>query len=744
MRAVVGDGVGKDPARARRRFEPAGAPAAIDVEAGDWRQPDDGARIGRAIDDSCPLPQHAQPAEDRKQVENRGELILRDAEARTLRVGDPIVACAADDELALIGLADRDMGLAEHDDGVEHRFQRLGDIGLDGKALDRKAQPGARHDGADMPRRGDRDLLRRDGAAARLDPDHPAALAADAGDEAILDDVDAARIGGAREAPGDGVVPRRAAAALHHAAEDGVAGAAPDIEDRHLALQRLDGQHFRIDAVEAESADPAPHLAELAAGLGHRHDAALREHEVEVELLRQPFPQLQRMLVEMRAVVPEVVGADDGRIAAGIAAADPSLLEDGDIGDAVILGEIIGRREAVAAAADDDDVIGRLRRRIAPGARPTSMPAESMAEKPQKRVPHRDPSPSRWPRAAAYHPGPAGSTSIASTSPACSPPRRGDCLATRPQEAKQPSLPHTQAFILCHEDRHADPPLWFGRRPTTTSVCACRNTARTRSCVVVGRSLNRSMRRQRRPVTSRIAVRITGSSTSSASTACIAPTMQRRPSTVWLIPLHQRSSVASSSATCSSFRKVSLFAYSAPSKGMFPRNLLSRALFAPLLSMAVQQDDHRYVLAFAPPAIRRFAAAISSGDYRETRRPSSRATMRSMRLARSRLCVATKAASPALRTMSMRTPVTLSAVCSSRLPVGSSPSRMRGLLARARTMATRCCSPPERRAGRCPSRGARPTMPRSWRARIRATRRGVPAIICGSMTFSSAENSGSR
>ena len=79
------------------------------------------------------------------------------------------------------------------------------------------------------------------------------------------------------------------------------------------------------------------------------HDAARRIHHVVVELLRQAFPQLQRMLVERRRFLPEIVGADDRRVAPGVAAAEPALLEHGDIGEAVLLGEVIGGREPVPA-----------------------------------------------------------------------------------------------------------------------------------------------------------------------------------------------------------------------------------------------------------------------------------------------------------------------------------------------------------------------------------------------------------
>ena len=84
--------------------------------------------------------------------------------------------------------------------------------------------------------------------------------------------------------------------------------------------------------------------------------------------------------------------------------------------------------------------------------------------------------------------------------------------------------------------------------------------------------------------------------------------------------------------------------------------------------------------------------------------PSRIVTRRSMRAARSRLCVATSAASPLALTSAASVPNTWSAVFGSRLPVGSSASSTRGPLATARAMATRCCSPPDNSAGRWLSR----------------------------------------
>ena len=74
---------------------------------------------------------------------------------------------------------------------------------------------------------------------------------------------------------------------------------------------------------------------------------------------------------------------------------------------------------------------------------------------------------------------------------------------------------------------------------------------------------------------------------------------------------------------------------------------------------------------------------------------------------------------PSARTMAIRASNTPPAVRGSRLPVGSSARRMRGLLARARAMATRCCSPPDNCDGRWVSRLPRPSTPSSRAASTR-------------------------
>ncbi|MNE43758.1 hypothetical protein D3C80_1379520 [compost metagenome] len=87
------------------------------------------------------------------------------------------------------------------------------------------------------------------------------------------------------------------------------------------------------------------------------------------------------MIVEPGAFVIEIVGADDRRVAAGIAAAEPALVDDGDIGDAVLAGEIIGSAQTMAASADDDHVIFGLRLAVGPLLVPVLVAGQGVLQK---------------------------------------------------------------------------------------------------------------------------------------------------------------------------------------------------------------------------------------------------------------------------------------------------------------------------------------------------------------------------
>ena len=107
----------------------------------------------------------------------------------------------------------------------------------------------------------------------------------------------------------------------------------------------------------------------------------------------------------------------------------------------------------------------------------------------------------------------------------------------------------------------------------------------------------------------------------------------------------------------------------------------------------------------------------------------------------SRSCVTTMRVLRWFRHVRHNKAITFCAFSSPRFPVGSSARTRSGSFARARAMATRCCSPPLNCAGVCAPRSTRPTVSRSSNARSRSIR---PFGIIGSRTFSRAVSCGSR
>ena len=107
-------------------------------------------------------------------------------------------------------------------------------------------------------------------------------------------------------------------------------------------------------------------------------------------------------------------------------------------------------------------------------------------------------------------------------------------------------------------------------------------------------------------------------------------------------------------------------------------------------------------------------------------RPSRRRTSRPARRARDSLCVTTTTVAPRACSSSRRRAIS-SPVAVSRLPVGSSASRSRGSVTRARAIAARCASPPESSDGRWSARAARETRSSARRARGRHSAGGTPA-----------------
>jgi hypothetical protein len=169
--------------------------------------------------------------------------------------------------------------------------------------------------------------------------------------------------------------------------------AALDRESCVLEIERRDeGAHLRrieqlgIHAVQPHRiAAPGGGVA-LGVGVEQVQHAALADHGVVVDVLLQPLPQFQRPFVKGRVGRQQIVGTDDRGVAPDIARADPAFLDDGDVGQAVLAGEVIGCRKPVPPAADDHDVIEGLRVGLPPDRLPALLPGHGLREQRDERV----------------------------------------------------------------------------------------------------------------------------------------------------------------------------------------------------------------------------------------------------------------------------------------------------------------------------------------------------------------------
>ena len=231
------------------------------------------------------------------------------------------------------------------------------------------------------------DLAGADSPPRGLDPGDPVAVPQEAGDFAVLHDVDAEPVCRPGIAPDDRVVARGAAAALQQAALDREPRIV-EIEERQHGPHLLPVEQLGIDAVKPHGVAAAGIGVTLRVGVVEVEDAALADHRVVVQVLLQPLPQLHRPFVEGDVAGKQVVGADDRGVAAGIARSDPAFLQHRDVADAVLLGEIVGGRQPMPAAADDHDVVGGLGRGVAPGRLPELLAREGVGQDGKERVMH--------------------------------------------------------------------------------------------------------------------------------------------------------------------------------------------------------------------------------------------------------------------------------------------------------------------------------------------------------------------
>ena len=86
------------------------------------------------------------------------------------------------------------------------------------------------------------------------------------------------------------------------------------------------------------------------------------------------------MVIKQRGLGPKIIGADDGGVAPGVAAAQIALFEHGDVAHSVLFGEIVSSGETMTTAADDNGIILRARFLLWPSWLPAFIAAERLAD----------------------------------------------------------------------------------------------------------------------------------------------------------------------------------------------------------------------------------------------------------------------------------------------------------------------------------------------------------------------------
>jgi hypothetical protein len=127
-------------------------------------------------------------------------------------------------------------------------------------------------------------------------------------------------------------------------------------------------------------------VPELSPALDEVDHAALAEQDVVVQLARQLRVQLHRHIMEPDRYVAQVVRADGMGIARCIAAAQPALLDHRNVAEPMLARQMIGRRQAMPAGTDDDNVVLPAQRRTPPSLRPALVAGKRVAGERQKRV----------------------------------------------------------------------------------------------------------------------------------------------------------------------------------------------------------------------------------------------------------------------------------------------------------------------------------------------------------------------
>ncbi len=188
----------------------------------------------------------------------------------------------------------------------------------------------------------------------------PSVRALEAGHLRVRVDLHPEPVRRAREPPHDRVVTDDPARRVVERAHDRPGRTIGEIELRAELADPIEADDLRVDSENLIDLGALLHDDHRAVRVRERQVPALREHEVEVELRREPLVQADALAVEVRPLGCAVVRADDRRVPARRARADVRLLEHGDVADPVVLREVVRRRKPVRPAAHDHDLVAPL------------------------------------------------------------------------------------------------------------------------------------------------------------------------------------------------------------------------------------------------------------------------------------------------------------------------------------------------------------------------------------------------
>ena len=313
-----------------------------------------------------------------------------DVEAAPLGKRVVEVRAAPEYQLPSVGLADVHVNAGRHQADIVYRPHRFCHHRLQRDASNRQAQSRHRRQLTAVSGHAQRETVRGNGAPIGLNGGDSAVVGEHAGDFASLDQIHSRVRGLAGITPGDRVVPRNAAAVLDEAPVDWEAAIQVDVGD--APANRFRTQNFGIDSVHRDGICPAPVDFQFMWAVADGENAPRAEHHIEVDFLAEVFEQPKRMFVECTAFGIEVIRPAHHGVTAGVPAAQVPLFEHGDAADALMPGEVIGRRQAMPSRADDQHIIVFSGLAVRPGARPLPVAGQCIPQDLQSRIVHALPS----------------------------------------------------------------------------------------------------------------------------------------------------------------------------------------------------------------------------------------------------------------------------------------------------------------------------------------------------------------